>query len=282
MLVVAVFSFVVPDSGHAYQKRATAIKSKLIKPDLTVSSLKIAKIAKTPSGDHRVRISVVVLNRVPGSCAENFKAQVSWSQKPFRRYKPLANGGIVKLCAPAGRRVSKAGMKRLFFEDTVKEGTHKKYRVIVDPRPGRVLESNESNNMKFADYRVPKSILVPQATATSTLSTIGIDLVFKSVQVWKQNGFIYILPTLKNQRSGNCSGGSLLFKIVGKVQQPFTSSFNGNSEFTLTGLGFQDDGSRSCRIRIELSGACTEVIRTNNEQTVSLLNLSETRKTIRF
>lgn len=254
-------------------------KKKLeLKPDLIISKMVITKTGTTMLGGHKVQIAVTVQNRIRRSCAKNFKVKLEWTENPTAGYTYLNQGGVASLCnSPSSIGLAS---KTLYFTDTIKAGKFKKYRATADPKPFRVSELDESNNQETAGYTVPKWT-PPPARATSALSTIGIDLVFKSVEVWKQSGFTYIRPTIKNIRSGACTGGTLVFKIIGVTEQSFSSSFGGNETFTLTGLGFADDLT-SCTITLELSGACHEVFTTGNEKTVPLTGLSSTKKTITF
>lgn len=111
------------------------------------------------------------------------------------------------------------------------------------------------------------------------------DLTISQVSIRKSGGYIYITPTIKNLTSAGCRNVDYKFTINNTIEQPYSGvRFEGNSEFTLNGLGFRERefDFDSCNIKIQITRGCRELNLSNNTKTVSLEGLGAAPRIIRF
>ena len=109
------------------------------------------------------------------------------------------------------------------------------------------------------------------------------DLTISKISIRKRGGYIYITPTIKSLTAKGCEDVDLKFSINNTIQQPYMGvMFEGNSEFALTGLGFEDEGAGSCSIKIQITRGCRELNLSNNSRSVSLTGIGSTARTIEF
>lgn len=123
----------------------------------------------------------------------------------------------------------------------------------------------------------------PKITPKTKAVLVKPDLTISKISIRKSEGYIYITPTIKSLTSIGCSDVDLKFSINNTVHQPYIGvRFEGNSEFGLTGLGFEDEGAGSCNIRIQITRGCRELNLSNNTKPVSLIGIGSTARIIEF
>ena len=125
---------------------AGSVSKEEIKADLSIRALKIRKIGETSSGDHRVRITVTVMNTCSVvKCVGPFSVKVEKSPDKSGRYETLGESTVPELCSSPRPTIQR------YFDDIVSINTSRFYKATVDAR-NQVNEENESNNEKIIEY----------------------------------------------------------------------------------------------------------------------------------
>jgi hypothetical protein len=119
-----------------------------LKPDISITDMKIERISSTPTEDN-VRISVTVINPVRGTSTGPFKIKVEWTENPSAGFTLLGTSGVANLVNDPSS-IAVRGETRT-FDHVVPKGKSYKYRATADYM-SQVAESNEANNVNSAGY----------------------------------------------------------------------------------------------------------------------------------
>jgi hypothetical protein len=119
-----------------------------LKPDITITDMKIERISSTPTEDN-VRISVTVMNPVRGTSTGPFKIKVEWTENPSAGFTLLGTSGVSNLVNDPSS-IAVRGETRT-FDHVVPKGKSYKYRATADYM-SQVAESNEANNVNSGGY----------------------------------------------------------------------------------------------------------------------------------
>lgn len=153
---------------------------------------------------------------------------------------------------------------------------------------GTALSQNSSSKKTDASRTIQPAQTADKPAGThirpgTRMIAVNPDLTFARISIYKRDGYCYITPSISNLTSQGCSDVDLEFSINDLIIQPYIGvRFDGNSEFTLTGLGFEHDREISCSIRIRITRGCREFNLGNNTRTVSLRNIGTIPRTIEF
>jgi hypothetical protein len=119
-----------------------------LKPDIVIKDMRVERISSTATADN-VRISVTVLDTVPGTSTGPFKIRVEWTEDPTVGFTLLGTAGVANLANDPSLMVVKSETRT--FDHAVPKGKAYKYRATVDFM-NQVDEANESNNVANAGY----------------------------------------------------------------------------------------------------------------------------------
>jgi hypothetical protein len=123
----------------------------LLKPDIVVDSVAIARTGFGPAGEHLVTITVVVKNKMVNTATGAFKVKVEWTENPTSGWTYLQEGGVDNLGSSSPARAAVVYAKTLTFTHSVPLNKAYKYRVTAD-HMNVVSEGNETNNVAAAGY----------------------------------------------------------------------------------------------------------------------------------
>ena len=130
---------------------------------------------------------------------------------------------------------------------------------------------------------IQKLDVKPKIRPKTKVLAVMPDLTISKISIRKSSGYIYITPTIKSLTAKGCEDVDLKFSINNTIHQPYMGvRFDGNSEFALTGLGFEDEGASSCSIKIQITRGCRELNLSNNSKSVSLAGIGSTARIIEF
>jgi hypothetical protein len=123
----------------------------LVRPDLTVATLAVARAGLASDGAHVVRVSVTVCCGASAAVSSGaFKILLEHRDGETAAYTRLGEAGVASLSC--GGATATAPTATRTFDDRVPAGAVRTYRATVDSA-GQVTETNEGNNRASTAYR---------------------------------------------------------------------------------------------------------------------------------
>lgn len=255
------------------QVKAGGGTTELRKVDLQIVSFQAERTGLTATGDHRIRLSVVV--RCAGDFAGSagpFKVLCEGGDSAAGPFSPMGEASVASLGTGFGSVRSPTETRT--FEDTVRSGALRHYRATVDSSR-QVDESNETNNTRMTSYRAD--------------GCPGSDLILAQVEMIRSTrGSVLFHVWIRNRCLADCTG-DLYYTVTpvspagAAVEQGIGPGLPGETNAGPLGT-MAVEGRNGIALTFDVSigvrgGTCTETSTSNNSLRVTI-GADESRKTV--